>query len=470
MESGAPGAGELIPLIQIEDVPLTEAIRNLARQANVSFLFDPRVSATNQPNISIRLENVTAVEALTALLDNHTLVLVKDPRTRIARITIRDPKAEDPLISQIVQLRYADPTNIISLVKATLSPRSQVIADPRTSQVLVTTTEKEMNAATNLIERLDLPTKQVLIEAKLYETARNPQSLKGVDWSGTLENQRVILGNNAVGGTPASEPIPGSGGTPTTPASGGTVGGILSDPKLLMNASAGSFFNPAMAFLNADGVSAVVSFLNKDSDSEIVATPRAVTLDNQSAKLEVSRAFPIFKITPGSANSPAGAEITYTNLGVILNVTPRIAADKNISLRVVPEVSSIDGKDEQVINGVKNVANIYAIRRVETHVMIPSSHTLVMGGLISDTKSKGYTKVPIAGDIPVFGFAFRSESKRRNRSNLLMFITPTIVENEAFQSNEVGREFLQTKYFDPPDRKETAWDSAKPHDWTKPRK
>jgi len=135
----APGAPETVPLIVIDDVPLTDAIRNLARQSNLNFQFDPRVTAagpgTNQPNVSIRFENVTAQEALQAVLDNYNLVLVQDPKSKIARITIKDPKAEDPLLSQTIQLKYADPTNLVTLVKSTLSPRSSVMGDPLTSQL-----------------------------------------------------------------------------------------------------------------------------------------------------------------------------------------------------------------------------------------------------------------------------------------------------------------------------------------------
>ena len=173
-------------------------------------------------------------------------------------------------------------------------------------------------------------------------------------------------------------------------------------------------------------MSAVLSFLNKDSDTEVVATPRAVTLDNQTATLAVTKAFPILQITPGSANSPAGVSITYTNLGSILYVTPRIAADNNISMKVIPELSNIDSKDEQIINGEINTANIYAIRRIETSVMIPSGHTLVMGGLVNDSRNKSYTKVPILGDLPFVGLAFRKESKSRIKQNLLIFITRAI--------------------------------------------
>jgi general secretion pathway protein D len=193
-----------------------------------------------------------------------------------------------------------------------------------------------------------------------------------------------------------------------------------------------------------------------------------VTLDNQTALLEVTRAFPIFQITPGSANSPAGSSIQYTNLGTILRVTPRIAADKNISMQVVPEVSNIDSVEHQTIFGTDNSANVYAIRRIQTHVMIPSGNTLVMGGMLNDTSSKQFTKVPILGDIPVLGWAFRSEGKNRNKQNLLIFITPTIVETDDFHETTSGREFLKTRFSERAEPKQSVWDSARGNDWSKP--
>jgi type IV pilus assembly protein PilQ len=450
--AGGEKKDETVPLIVIDDVPLTDAIRNLARQSNLNFQFDPRVTTSNQPNVSIRFENVSAHEALQAVLDNYSLAMVKEQKSKIARITIKDPKAEDPLVAKIVQLKYSEPSNLVSIVKTTLSPRSSVIADPRTSQLIINTTEKELDGVLNLINTLDAPTKQVLIEAKLIETSKNPSTIKGIDWSGTLEAQKLSFGNNQQ----------------TAPVSAGqSVNRPLATgwPKLMVDTAKG--FNPATAFLDADGASAVLSFLNKDTDTEVVATPRAVTLDNQTATLSVTRAFPIFQVTPGSANSPAGATVTYTNLGAILQVTPRIAADNNISLRVIPEVSNIDGVDAQTLNGDLNTANIYAIRKIDTSVMIPSGNTLVMGGMVNDTRTKSYVKVPILGDIPFVGLAFRHESKSRNKQNLLIFITPTIVDEGDYQANTAGRVFLQSRPTESPEPKETAWDSGKPHDWTK---
>src|SRR6266851_9881595 len=252
-----PNANEPVPLIVIDEVPLTDAIRNLARQSNLNIQFDPRITSTNQPNVSIRFENVTAQEALTAVLDNYNLALVKDPKAKIARITVKDPKAEDPLVSRIIQLKYSDPSNMVSVVKSTLSARSLVVPDQRTSQLIVTTTEKELDGLMNLVEKLDTATRQVLIEAKLLETSKNPQSVKGIDWTGTLQAQQFNFGNGFFNPTPPGANISGTT-QPSITAYHQDV--TLGGGGVLYNTARG--FSPSTAFLNADGVSAVLSFLN----------------------------------------------------------------------------------------------------------------------------------------------------------------------------------------------------------------
>lgn len=456
---------EVVPLIVIDDVPLTDAIRNLARQADINFMFDPQITTTNQPNISLRWENVTAQEALKAVLDNYNLSLVKLPQSKIARIAVKDPQAEEPLFTKVIQLKYCDPTNLVEVVKPTLSTRSKVLADIRTRQLIVTTTEKEMEGLIALVDQLDSRTKQVLIEARIYETMKNPRTVKGINWEGTLGAQNVTFGNNSSfqNGLEPARP------TLTDPGYGGSYSGLLpGTPRVIGSAANGPFFNPTFAFMNADGVNAVVSFLNKDTDTELIATPRAVTLDNQTAELSVTRAYPVFQITPGSANSPAGATVTYTNLGTILRVTPRIAADSNVSLSVIPEVSDIAGKDEQTLNGQRNIANIYSVRRIETQVMVPSGATLVMGGLIDDRTTKLYSKVPLLGDIPLLGFMFRHSDKSREKKNMIVFVTPTIVQDTDFHLTSAGTDYLRTEFAEKPEVEANAWDSAKPHDWTKP--
>ncbi len=472
------------PLTLEQELPA--AIQFLARMANVNIQFDPSLVFTNTvpgpdgkvsaaPIVSLRWENVTAEDALHEVLDNYGLMLVVNPKTNIGRVT-RKP-TQLPLVTTLVQLKYSSPTNLVDIVKSTFTdPRSKITPDLRTSQLVIVTTEKDLYAITNLIEQLDKPTKQVLIEARLLETAKSPKSIKGIDWSGTLQGQNISFGNGITRGTTTTR-MPGDVTTTTLPSgrtmdtassrsSATTLITSLGQGGLSLDTARGFF--PSTAFLNADGVNAVLSFLNSEDDTEVVATPRAVTADNQMAILSVTRAFPIFQVTPGSANVAAGAQVQYTNLGTILKVTPRIAANSNVALKVIPEVSNIDSKDKQVINGEINEANVYAIRKMEADVMVPSGNTLVMGGLLSDSSTRSYTKVPVLGDIPGIGMAFRRDSKARNKANLLIFITPTIIQDQDFRPTTTT--FLQTPLPEKPDPDFSAWDSGKPYSWRKSKK
>ncbi|HNQ71975.1 MAG TPA: hypothetical protein PKN95_00025 [Verrucomicrobiota bacterium] len=424
-----PTGSAVIPLIQFQDVPLTTAIDNLARQAGINYILDPQVGYGQpdergqikaQPNISIRWENLTAEQALNALITTYGLQLVSDTKTGISRVTIKDPAAAEPLVTKIVQLKFASPSNIVASVQTVLvDKRSKVIADTRTSQLVVSATEKEQEAVDLLITRLDTQTKQVLIEAKILETTLNPKTQKGIDWSGTLKAQNFHFGNN------------------------GLPSGALNNPGVLMNDLAGGFtFNPAAAFLDADGVSAALSFLNSSGDTKVVSEPRMVTLDNQKATIDVGLLYPIVNVTAGTANTTGGSQISYSNLTVNLDVTPRIAANNYIELNVKQGVLRLGPSYQSTVAGVINDVDSFYTRKLDTTVLIPSGNTLVMGGLIQDEKLNNSTKVPVLGDIPGLGLLFRKDSKELNRQNLTIFITPTVVEDEDFQPTQT--DYLKT--------------------------
>jgi type II secretory pathway component GspD/PulD (secretin) len=448
----------VIPTIVMDEVPLTDAIKNLARQAGLNYILDPKVSfgpmgadgKTVVPNISIRWEKVTAEQALTTLLTTYSLQLVEDPKTKIARITVRDPAAPDPLMNKIIQLKYASPSNmIVAASTALVDKRSKVMGDVRTSQIVLLATEKEVEAIDKMVASLDTPTKQVLIEARLLETSMNPSTVKGLDWTGTLQAQHLAFGNNL-------NSVPGT-------VQGGEAQRTLTQtfPKMLLDTAHG--FNPATAFLDADGLNAVFSFINLNSEARVISAPRTVTMDNEAATLSVTRATPIINVTAGTANTTGGSQITYTNLGIILHVTPRISANNYVNLSVQPEVSRVFDTVTKVVNGSTSQADEYDIRKIDTQVMIPSGHTLVLGGLVQDDTRTSNTKVPILGDIPGLGHAFRSDSKSRQKNNLLVFITPTIVEDEDFQPTKSN--FLKTPMGSIEDKPWSAWDSGKPVDW-----
>jgi general secretion pathway protein D len=469
-EAVAADAGEVLPLVQFEDAPLVDVIKTLARQANLNLIFDPRVVAPTAegksayPPVSIRLENVTAQNVLEAVLNNNNLRLERDPKTKISRVTVKDPAAAEPLVTKIYQLKYTYPSNLVAVIKPTLStPKAQVIPDSRSSQLIVLATEKDLLGIDDLVQKLDTATKQVLIEAKILETTKNPSTARGINWEKTFSGQEVSFGNGVKEGT--SRRIEGTNGG---------LNQLLSStgPLLLMDTAQG--FNPRTAFLDASGVRATLSWFNQDNATEVLATPRAVTADNEPATLSVTRALPIFKVSTGGTQTGPTVDITYTNIGITLIVTPRISANNTIALKLIPEVSNVEAeRDVQTVAGLANTANIYAIRKVETRVLIPSGNTLVMGGLIYDTLNRQKTKVPILGDLPLLGQAFRSTAKKRDKRNLVIFVTPTIVTDQDFTPTTT--DFLKKKapedsseFYDPEFDKKNILDSVEPYDWSQP--
>ena len=446
-----------IPLIEFREVLLTTAIDNLARQAGINYILDPRVGFGQpdergqikpQPNITIRWENLTAEQALNALIGTYGLQLVSDNKTGISRVTIKDPAALDPLVTKVVQLKFASPSNMVASVQTVLNDkRSKVMADVRTSQLVVSATDKEQEAVEKLVNRLDTQTKQVLIEAKILETTVSPRTSKGIDWGGTLKNQNVSFGNNNQA-TPAVESIRNPLATAW--------------PKMVLGAASGKVGN---MFLNADGVTAALSFLNSSGDTKVVSEPRMVTLDNQKASIDVGLLFPIVNVSAGTANTAGGSSISYSNLTVNLDVTPRIAANNSIELNVQQGVTRLGAKFTSVVGDKLNTVDSFLTRKLDTTVLIPSGNTLVMGGLIQDTVGNDSTKVPILGDIPGIGLLFRRDSKSKDRQNLTIFITPTVVQDSDFQPTQT--DFLKTTGNEEVKENWTAWDSGKPLDWSK---
>jgi type II secretory pathway component GspD/PulD (secretin) len=482
-----------IPLIQFQDVPITTAIENLARQAGINYLLDPKIGygqpdasgqIKTEPTLSIRWENITAYQALLALLDNYGLQLVQDRSTQIARITLKDPTAQPLLITRVIQLKYSSVSNMTEAVQSVFTDkRSRVLPDSRTSQLVVVATDPEQASVDTLINQLDKPTRQVLIETKLVEISSNPSTSKGIDWSGTLAAQNFSFGNGII--QPASATtatIPGvAGSAPFGLNQNATTAGSSQNTTLIiqpqsstgaggLSLNTASGLTPNIGFLNADGVHAVLSFLNQSSDAQVVSTPRVVTLDNETATIGVTRAFPVINVTASTAGVSSGSSsITYSNIGTVLQVTPRISANDYIWLKVTPDVSSFFGTVSKTIAGQTYQADEFDTRHIDTQVLIPNAHTLVMGGLVKDNPNATYTKVPLLGDIPGLGWAFRSENKSLDKDNLIIFITPTIVKDADYSPTTT--DFLQSQpvTMKPPMDARNKWDSSKPmKDWSNP--
>jgi type IV pilus assembly protein PilQ len=506
---------EILDTVTFDAIPLPDAVRALALQAGLNIQFDPRLLTTvgpdgrpiavTPPTITEKWKKVTAKQALLSLLENWGWQLVMDPRTPIGRITAKDPTALEPLVTTVIALQYGNPTNVLSEVQPTLSSRSSIISDPRTHKLIVRTTDKELPAVQALIAKLDTPTRQVLIEAKIVETTKDITSAKGIDWTGTLAAQHVSFGNGLtsgfIGQTNATFTSPITTGTTTLPGgttiptvSGGGLVSSISNVSSLTTIVPGSptsgggisintahGFNPSTAFLSADGVSAVLSFLNTDADTRSMSFPRTVALDGVQTEIMSVQNIPIFEQTQSApaAGAVAGLATVLPNydkkvegtvlneVGVKLTVIPRIAGPTNVLMDVRPEISSVDAQvASYTLDGQVSTSPIFDRRRVTTQASVPSGYTLVLGGVEIDNTLRSATKVPLLGDMPGLGSLFRSNSKTHNRDTILIFVTPTIIEESDFQP---GRsEFLKLKEPGHPPQ-EGAWDSAEPYDWTKPK-
>ncbi|HEY4952554.1 MAG TPA: secretin N-terminal domain-containing protein, partial [Verrucomicrobiae bacterium] len=368
--------------------------------------------------------------------------------------------------TRVVQLKYSSVSNMMDSVSATLTDkRSKAFPDTRTSQLVVVATEPEQESVDTLVNELDKPTRQVLIETKLVEISSNPKTVKGIDWSGTLAAQNIGFGNNLLQSQTTFAP-----GAPVTQSIGGSNvlfnAQELANPSVIANSASGF---GSTGFLNADGLHAVLSFLNSSSDAQVVSTPRVVTLDNEAATISVTRAFPIINVTAGTANTAGGSSISYSNIGTTLIVTPRISANDYIWLKVTPDVSSFFGTVTKTIQGAVFQADEFDTRHIDTQVLIPNANTLVMGGLVKDSPSASYTKIPLLGDIPWLGYAFRSENKQLDKDNLLIFITPTILKDTDFSPTATDFLKSQAKEMKSPMNPNRIWDSAKPRgDWSNP--
>jgi type II secretory pathway component GspD/PulD (secretin) len=507
----APVVEGTVTDVTFSDVALTDAIRSLALQAGLNIIFDPNllVAADGHvippPQVTEKWRNLTAMQAMQALLDTWGWQLVWDSRTKVGRITKKDLAAKEPLVITVVQLRYSNPSNIVKEVEGTLSPGSAIIRDDRTRQLIVRTTEKELFGVQALIAKLDSATRQVLVEARIVETSKDITSAKGVDWTGTLSAQHISFGNGLTQGTTATgTSANSSSGSSTVSPGGSTISGGSASPITQLSSNVSSFtttitgatssgggfsvntargISPATAFLNADGVQAVLSFLNTDNDSKTIAFPRTVALDGVPTTLAVVQNVPVFVQTQsapagGSASGLATIQPNYdltvegtilNEVGVKLTVTPRIAGPTNVLLDLKPEISQqLPGFVSETLNGQVNQAPSFSRSRIVTQASVPSGYTLVLGGLDQDIVNKTFTKVPFFGDIPGLGSLFRSDTRTHNAETVLLFVTPTIITDSDYQLADTH--FEKRKPTSASAQNESAWDTGEPYDWTKPKK
>ncbi len=298
-------------------------------------------------------------------------------------------------------------------------------ADPATNSLIITAPEPLYRQVRALIEQLDTRRAQVYIESMIVEVAGGDAADFGFQWQGLLGNSGDKYG--LVGGTNFTPP--------------GGVGNIIgiNTGAVQGQINLGEGFNIGLLrnFGNAIGLAAIARMLQTQANTNIVSTPNLITLDNEEAKIVVGENVPF--ITGQFTNTGSGGGSTINpfqtierkDVGITLRIRPQIGEGGTVKMTIFQEQSAV--KNETAA-GTSNAGPSTTKRSIEGTVVVDDGQILVLGGLIEDRFVTNRSKVPLLGDIPVLGALFRSESRERRRTNLMVFLRP-IVMRDADSSN-----------------------------------
>lgn len=294
-----------------------------------------------------------------------------------------------------------------------LTKRGRATYELKTNTLIITDTARKIQEIRELLARLDVPARQVMIEARVVIADSNWSRELGVRLGTRLfkDTGRETLG---VGGTLNESASIAAGGTPTvTPQVGlGTLGTAAGQIAL-------SILNPN----NGNLLSLELSALEADNRGKILSNPRVMTTNQKPAVILNGTQIPF--ITPGSANSPA--TVSFKDAFLCLLVDPQILNNDSLIMTVEVQKDAIDTSNAAVGAGIN--APAIATRRIKTQVRVNNGETLVLGGIFDQTEFNNVDKVPFLGDVPVLGNLFKRTSKQDQKTELIVFITPRIIDD-----------------------------------------
>jgi type IV pilus assembly protein PilQ len=444
VESGGVGVREF----QGDDVG--QVLRLLARQAKVNMVVSDAVTGT----VTMRLEDVTAIQAISIIVKAKGLFM--DKIDNVFYIKTPAEKTAEPTESDSYQFSYARAKDISPLVASQLQSKDPPQIDERTNTMFFRETRSNIDNIRKVLVQIDKPTKQVMIEARLVEVSADPVQAYGINWAGTVGSASSPKTFQYGAPTTSTVTVDPTTGKPTTNT---TFNGSTS-PFALGNPMNPNFFGNfeklafgQFAILSIPQFSATLQALNEDSDAEFLANPRIVTADNQQAKIEVIRNQPVPQLNFNEQTATAVfGGFQDKVFGNTLVVRPSVNKDNYITLSVKPEISNKVGDFHFSFATADVTSPIIDKRSLDSNVLIKSGDTLAIGGLLSDQVSKARTKVPILGDIPVLGNAFQSHDNERHKRNLLIFVTPTIIDQRygtGLEDQVSGVHHVGEEYADP---------------------
>lgn len=384
------------------------------------------ISDSVKGDIAMRLQNVPWDQALDIILRSKGLgmrqqgnVMMVAPVAEIAAREKAELEAQQqktdlaPLRSEIIQVNYAKASDIKALLgsdkTSMLSERGRVTVDERTNTLLVLETREKIDEIRQLVARLDVPVRQVLIESRIVianeDFARDIGTKFGVSTIGSIGNTRI-----------------GQSGTNTGSRSvlGGAVPDLDNAYSINLPAAAGA---PSIGWsiLGSDfQIDLELQALQTEGRGEVISSPRVVTANGKQATIEQGREIP-YQTSSGNT----GTNTSFKKAVLSLTVAPQITPDN----RVIMDLNvTNDSQGENVTTGTGSAPAIDT-RKLDTQVLIRSGDTVVLGGVFQRESTTGASKVPLLGDIPLLGFLFRNDSRSDTKRELLIFVTPKVLQD-----------------------------------------
>jgi type IV pilus assembly protein PilQ len=415
--------------VNLKDVDLKDFFRLIHEISGLNVVLDPNVKGT----LTIVLDEVPWDQALDIVLVNNGLdkqlngnvlrIATKDTLKKEAE-TARDlQKAQAEAVPPVTVTRvlsYAKASTVRDTLKKFLSARGDIYSDDRSNQLIIRDIPSNLPTLDNLMRQLDRKSQQVEIEARVVEATRSFSQDIGVQWgfAGTTTSGRTIFGGNPETGvspiqTATGLPQPPLIATPTS-SSGGSTAGLPFNVNLPAGApTSGLYFGHRSPNFAVD---LFISAAEAKGVGKLLSKPKIITQNNEKATVKQGTKVPI-QTTINNTIS-----VQYVDAVLQLQVTPQITAEGTVFMDVLVENTQID-------NGIPRVEGIPALdtQSAETKVLVADGGTVVIGGIIITQQQTSITEVPYLGSIPVIGRLFREQAVNITSSELLFFLTPTII-------------------------------------------
>ncbi|MGB8635536.1 MAG: type IV pilus secretin PilQ [Rhodanobacteraceae bacterium] len=445
-----------------QDIPVRQVLHLIASESNFNLVVADSVGG----QVTLRLVNVPWDQALDIVLRAKGLDKRKEgnviwvaPQKEIAdrEQAIAEARQQQEqnaeLISAYIPISYGKAADIAKLMtegsmkgggggggkgaqtRGFLSPRGSVSFDQRTNTLLVNDTPDKVNQVRALVAKLDKPVEQVLIESRIVvatdDYARDLGVKFGVSGGYEDKNGNVITTSGSLNATDGmvNQALvnrfnnTGSGLPVVTPTNTPSLGDRL-NVNLPAATKAGSF---GLAILGADYLLDLeLSAAQTEGKSEIISSPRVITANQQQATISQGQQIGYQTVTSSGAGGGALPQVQFKDVTLKLEVTPTITADGRVFLNLNVHKDSLAG----YYQGPTGQIPIIDTRQIQTSVLVDNGATVVLGGILEINKTDNLTKVPFLGDIPGVGALFRNKSKKSNHAELLVFVTPRILDQK----------------------------------------